>query len=92
MYWAVVTMTTVGYGEVAPQSVVGQCLAAVVMLMGYSIIAVPTGIVSAEIVHAHRGPVTTRVCPACLIEGHDFGARFCKGCGASLATEGEPKG
>jgi voltage-gated potassium channel len=92
MYWAVVTMTTVGYGDIAPQSIGGQCLAALTMLMGYSIIAVPTGIVSAEIVHAHRGPVTTSVCPICLSEGHDFGARFCKQCGANLAERLETAG
>ncbi len=92
MYWAIVTMTTVGYGDISPRSIPGQCLAALAMLMGYSIIAVPTGIVAAEVVHAHRGPVTTRVCPACLSEGHDFGARFCKACGVSLTTGSEPTG
>jgi voltage-gated potassium channel len=85
MYWAIVTMTTVGYGDIAPQSVLGQILAAVVMLLGYSIIAVPTGIVSAELVQAQRRPVTTRTCPACTSEGHDLGAHFCKDCGAPLA-------
>jgi voltage-gated potassium channel len=85
MYWAIVTMTTVGYGDIAPQSVLGQILAAIVMLLGYSIIAVPTGIVSAELVQAQRRPVTTRSCPACTSEGHDPRARFCKDCGAPLA-------
>ena len=84
MYWAIVTMTTVGYGDIAPQTVVGQVLASVVMILGYSIIAVPTGIVSAELVDARRQPVTTRVCPQCFSEGHEARARFCKDCGAGL--------
>ena len=92
VYWAVVTMTTVGYGDLAPQTVAGRTLATLVMILGYSIIAVPTGIVTAEIVEsavASRKP-TTRVCPACLAEGHDPDARFCKACGAELepGTEG----
>jgi len=84
IYWAIVTMTTVGYGDIAPQTVIGQTLAAALMIMGYGIIAVPTGIVSAELIQAARGPVTTRVCPVCVSEGHDHGARHCKDCGANL--------
>jgi len=85
VYWAVVTMTTVGYGDIAPQTVVGRTLAALVMILGYSIIAVPTGIVTAEIVQATRGPVpTTRGCAACMTEGHEVAARYCKDCGAEL--------
>jgi voltage-gated potassium channel len=84
MYWAIVTMTTVGYGDIAPHTVPGQVLAALAMLMGYSIIAVPTGIVSAEIIHATRRPITTRVCPACYSEGHEYGADYCKDCGQPL--------
>ncbi len=85
VYWAIVTMTTVGYGDVAPQTVPGQTLAAALMIMGYAIIAVPTGIVSAELIEAGRQrPVTTRVCPLCLTEGHQRSARFCRDCGASL--------
>jgi voltage-gated potassium channel len=86
MYWAIVTMTTVGYGDIAPQTILGQSLAAVVMILGYSIIAVPTGIVSAEMVQATRKPVTTRVCPSCLTEGHETTARYCKDCAAELAV------
>ncbi len=85
MYWAIVTMTTVGYGDIAPETVAGQVLAALVMLLGYSIIAVPTGIVSAELVQAQRGPITTRSCPACSSEGHEREARYCKDCSAQLA-------
>lgn len=90
MYWAIVTMTTVGYGDIAPQTIGGQVLAAVVMILGYSIIAVPTGIVSAELVQATREP-TTRVCTACFTEGHLRSARFCRDCGARLGS-GEPTG
>jgi voltage-gated potassium channel len=83
MYWAIVTMTTVGYGEVTPQSVPGQILAAFLMIMGYAIIAVPTGIVSSELVQAAAKP-TTRVCPSCSDEGHRWDASFCKECGEAL--------
>ena len=90
IYWAVVTMTTVGYGDIAPQTVAGKTLATMVMILGYSIIAVPTGIVTAEIVEravAAKRP-TTRSCPQCLAEGHDADARFCKACGAPLDESG----
>lgn len=86
IYWAVVTMTTVGYGDLAPQTVGGRALATVVMVLGYSIIAVPTGIVTAEIVEsaaAARKP-TTRCCAHCMCEGHDADALFCKACGGAL--------
>ena len=85
VYWAVVTMTTVGYGDIAPQTVAGKTLATIVMILGYSIIAVPTGIVTAELVESvSRRRPSTRVCASCLAEGHDEDARFCKSCGASL--------
>lgn len=87
MYWAVVTMTTVGYGDIAPKTVLGQLLATFVMLLGYSIIAVPTGIVSAEFVGLRRVPLTTLSCAICTSEGHDDGATFCKDCGARLVRE-----
>lgn len=83
MYWAIVTVTTVGYGEVVPQTVLGRIVSAILMIMGYGIIAVPTGIVSAELVQAKR-QVSTQVCPACLAEGHDPDAEFCKKCGGKL--------
>jgi len=85
IYWAVVTMTTVGYGDIIPQTVLGKIVSTLVMIIGYSIIAIPTGIVTAEIVQAHHGSVTTRHCPTCLTEGHQSSARFCRDCGASLA-------
>lgn len=86
MYWAVVTMTTVGYGDITPQSVLGQLLASVVMIMGYAIIAVPTGIVSAEMIEQYRKP-TTRSCPSCTSEGHAWDARYCKDCGRELPAK-----
>jgi voltage-gated potassium channel len=84
MYWAIVTMTTVGYGDMSPQTVPGQILASAVMIIGYGIIAIPTGIVTAEIVSAAREPITTRCCPECMSEGHLHSARFCKDCGERL--------
>lgn len=85
MYWGIVTMTTVGYGDIAPQSVPGQLLASVVMIMGYGIIAVPTGIVSVELAQATRvQPVSTQACPDCGRSGHDHDASHCKYCGADL--------
>lgn len=83
MYWAVVTLTTVGYGDIAPQTALGQFLASLVMLMGYGIIAVPTGIVSAEFVRA-TGSVSTQACQTCGADGHDPDAVHCKFCGALI--------
>jgi voltage-gated potassium channel len=84
MYWAIVTVTTVGYGDIAPQTAPGQVVAALAMILGYSIIAVPTGIFSAELVEAVRNPPNTRTCPECLSEGHLPVARYCRDCGAAL--------
>lgn len=86
VYWAIVTMTTVGYGDLTPQTDAGRVIAAVMMLLGWGILAVPTGIVSAEMTARRfmRRP-TTRTCPECLSEGHETAARFCKDCGAALA-------
>ena len=83
MYWAVVTMTTVGYGDLAPRTPLGQLLAALQMILGYGIIAVPTGIVSVELAHASRA-VSRQACPACGAEGHEVDARYCKYCGGRL--------
>ncbi len=83
VYWAIVTLTTVGYGDIAPQTTFGQFVASVVMVMGYAIIAVPTGIVTVELASVSKG-VTTQVCPECLSEGHDKDADFCKFCGEKL--------
>lgn len=84
IYWAIVTLTTVGYGDISPQTSLGQTLAALVMIMGYSIIAVPTGIVTAELAFARDRPVNTQACPSCSAEGHDTDAEYCKYCGAKL--------
>ena len=84
MYWAIVTMTTVGYGDIAPQTVLGKLLASVVMITGYGIIAVPTGIVTVEMAEAARRGRSPATCPACGEEDHDADARFCKHCGAGL--------
>jgi len=84
VYWAIVTLTTVGYGDIAPQTNVGQALAAVVMIMGYAIIAVPTGIVTVELGYATREARAQRVCNHCSAAGHDEDAKHCKNCGAAL--------
>jgi voltage-gated potassium channel len=82
MYWAIVTLTTVGYGDIAPQSPLGQALAALVMIMGYGIIAVPTGIVTVEL--AEAGRASRSKCAGCAAEGHAMDARFCRRCGEPL--------
>ena len=85
IYWTIVTMTTVGYGDIAPQTVTGKFLASIVMVTGYGIIAVPTGIVSAEIAQAARPlGISTQACPNCAHGAHDPDARFCKRCGQPL--------
>jgi voltage-gated potassium channel len=84
VYWAIVTMTTVGYGDIAPQTFLGQALAAGVMILGYAIIIVPIGVFSTEILVAQRRGLSTQSCPACGAEGHDIDAAFCKYCGAKL--------
>lgn len=84
IYWAIVTLTTVGYGDLAPQTDFGQFVAACVMIMGYGIIAVPTGIVTVELAAAARKPPTTQVCAHCTGEGHDYDASYCKYCGSKL--------
>lgn len=86
IYWAIVTMTTVGYGDIAPQTVPGQILASAVMIMGYGIIAVPTGIVTVELAghSGDRRQVSTQACPVCGGEDHAWDAKHCKHCGARL--------
>ena len=86
VYWAIVTLTTVGYGDLSPRTPLGQMLASIVMIIGYGIIAVPTGIVSVELAHAVRDQqkVSVRACPVCGAEGHDPDAVCCKYCGATL--------
>ena len=83
IYWAIVTMTTVGYGDITPVTPVGRFISACVMLIGYTIIAVPTGIVSATMMKEHRKRSLLR-CPHCLRTGHEEEAKFCKYCGGKL--------
>jgi len=84
IYWAIVTLTTVGYGDIVPGTPLGQFMASAIMITGYSIIAVPTGIVSAEMTKATLRPVSTQACKQCSREGHDVDALYCKYCGTAL--------
>ncbi len=85
VYWAIVTITTVGYGDIAPVTPLGKLIASFIMLLGYGIIAVPTGIVTTEMALAARSKKPdNRACPSCGREGHDADAKFCKFCGAEL--------
>jgi voltage-gated potassium channel len=89
VYWAIVTLTTVGFGDIAPHTPLGQAVASIIMIMGYGIIAVPTGIVSAEMtqigkVEKQPTPTNTQACKSCSREGHADDAEFCKFCGEKL--------
>ncbi len=84
VYWAIVTMTTVGYGDISPRTPAGQVLASMIMILGYSIIAVPTGIVTVQIGHEMAKGASSRACPRCGCEGHDRDAVFCKRCGEKI--------
>ena len=77
-------MTTVGYGDIAPHSILGQTLASFIMILGYSIIAVPTGIVASQIHRAKNMEISTQACPSCSREGHDMDAKYCKFCGSKM--------
>jgi voltage-gated potassium channel len=91
IYWAIVTLTTVGYGDISPRTGPGQFLAALIMVLGYSIIAVPTGIVTAEM--ARVGRHGARPCPGCRREDHEDDARFCRICGSDMGkAAGQPEG
>ena len=90
IYWAIVTLTTVGYGDISPGTSLGQTLASLIMILGYGIIAVPTGIVTTELGRTSRPRrISTQVCPSCLSEGHDADAVFCKYCGERMNGEDE---
>lgn len=87
VYWAIVTLTTVGYGDISPQTALGQTLASILMIMGYAIIAVPTGIMTSEMITSQKNtttPIQSRCCANCELEVQDEDARFCKHCGAKL--------
>lgn len=86
IYWAIVTITTVGYGDIAPQTVLGQLIASLAMLTGYAIIAVPTGIVTAEAMRTNEilDAEQKHICPNCSNSSHHDDAKFCKDCGTKL--------
>lgn len=90
IYWAVITITTVGYGDMVPHTALGQALASVVMLVGYSVLAVPTGIVTSELLYQMQRRRQDRHCPVCAASGHEPDAHFCRHCGAHLAEPVEP--
>lgn len=83
IYWAIVTLTTVGYGDISPTTGMGRFLASIVMIMGYAIIAVPTGIITSEMMRMPAGN-NTQVCSNCLFDRHDDDALYCKKCGSAL--------
>lgn len=92
IYWAVVTITTVGFGDITPQTPLGQAIASITMLLGYAIIAVPTGIITAQLgreMYLHRD---RRHCPQCDKSGHEVDADFCKYCGGELEEPQPPTG
>jgi voltage-gated potassium channel len=85
VYWAIVTLTTVGYGDIAPRTPLGQALASLVMVLGYGIIAVPTGIVTVELGNVAREDAARRTaCPRCALAVHDHHAVYCKRCAERL--------
>lgn len=84
VYWAIVTMTTVGYGDIAPRTALGQGLASVLMIVGYGVIAVPTGIVTVELGRLPRSDVPMRACPSCSADTVSADARYCRLCGTLL--------
>ncbi|MBU2644378.1 ion transporter [bacterium] len=87
IYWAIVTITTVGYGDIAPKTVVGQFLASFLMILGYAIIAVPTGIVTVELAQALNLPMVESPCRVCGTRQHLADARFCRSCGAQISKD-----
>lgn len=85
IYWAIVTLTTVGYGDISPQTPLGKALASFLMIMGYGIIAVPTGIVTVGLSQATQKEALARRCSGCGTGGHSSDARFCRDCGEKLS-------
>jgi voltage-gated potassium channel len=91
IYWAIVTLTTVGYGDIAPQTILGQTIASVIMIMGYAIIAIPTGIVTAELSNQDKKEYeSTQACPTCTAEHHWISANYCWRCGSELSSRVKP--
>jgi len=91
IYWAIVTLTTVGFGDIVPKTALGQILSSLVMITGYSIIAVPTGIFTAELANAMRGDQLKHDCPVCRKQNHEPEAAFCSRCGNNLFPKIEPR-
>lgn len=87
IYWAIVTLTTVGYGDIAPITALGKFLAAIAMILGYAVIAVPTGIISSEMIREAQKKQSRISCPNCSAEGHYQSADFCYRCGHSLEED-----
>ncbi len=84
VYWAIVTLTTVGFGDIAPQTPLGQFISSIIMILGYAIIAIPTGIVSSEMTKNSKDENNTQACPNCLKEKHKNNAIYCYNCGSIL--------
>ena len=91
IYWAIVTLTTVGYGDISPNTALGQFIAAIVMILGYAVIAVPTGIVSSELIKAEDDDeISTQSCMDCMEEDHKTDATYCHNCGSLLNVHTAP--
>ena len=86
IYWAIVTLTTVGYGDITPQTGLGQMLSAIVMMLGYSIIAIPTGIIAVDFYNQEEEVISTQVCRYCTDDDHNHNAIYCKTCGEILKS------
>ena len=84
VYWAIVTVTTVGYGDIAPHTPLGRIVASVLILIGYSVIAVPTGLITTHMSSAFQNRKAQRKCPKCHRGEHEHSARFCNQCGSEL--------
>jgi voltage-gated potassium channel len=84
IYWAISTMTTVGFGDITPKTDLGRFITSIMMLMGWGTLAVPTGIVTAELASSRNEKITTRTCKECMSEGHGTTDQFCRHCGAKL--------
>ncbi|QWD89772.1 ion transporter [Polynucleobacter sp. MWH-CaK5] len=84
IYWAISTMTTVGFGDITPKTDLGRFITSIMMLMGWGTLAVPTGIVTAELASSRTEQITTRTCKECMSEGHGATDQYCRNCGAKL--------
>jgi len=84
IYWTIVTLTTVGFGDITPVTPLGQLVSVVIMILGYGIIAVPTGLVTDQLVQEHKVNLNTQVCPECSANRHNDDANYCYNCGSHL--------